>query len=262
MSDIPAERRGHQRVEVVLKLEYLEPRELLQDYITDLGEGGMFVRTSHRLDVGQRVQFRLSFPGLLQPLELRGVVRWRREPGDGSGLPEGLGVEFLLSSEGDRQKVRGLMGPLLAESPTCRGSLTVLLVEDNDFAREMYAFAVRDLERRVPAGSPLQVLTAADATQALRLLEESVVDLLIVDHFLPGMTGAELVRQLRASKRWRTLAILVVSAGGESVKREAMESGADLYLDKPVLRRQLVDTLAKLLCREPPASPSAAKGAL
>ena len=77
-------------VEILLKVIYSEPKDLLSDYLTSLGEGGLFINTTVPLEVGDRLAFSISFPGLLRPREFRGVVRWqttRREAIIGIWLP-------------------------------------------------------------------------------------------------------------------------------------------------------------------------------
>ena len=78
---------------------------------------------------------------------------------------------------------------------------------------------------------------------------ETTVDLAIVDHFLPAMTGSKLIRKLRENPQYKSLPILVLSVGDDQVKREALESGADLFLHKLVMNKHLVQTLSTLLMR-------------
>ena len=93
-------------------------------------------------------------------------------------------------------------------------------------------------------------ILATEGREALALLAESSVDLAIVDHFLPGMTGCECVRAIREMEPPdRRTSIIVVSIGGEEIKERAMESGADLFLEKPVLCKELIDTAGMLLSR-------------
>jgi CheY-like chemotaxis protein len=61
------------------------------------------------------------------------------------------------------------------------------------------------------------------------------------------MTGCELVQQMRQDERYSDIPILMVSVGGDDIRERAYNSGADLFLDKPVLHKQLISTIAKLL---------------
>jgi uncharacterized protein (TIGR02266 family) len=249
------------RVEAVLRVEYDEPEGLHADYLANLSEGGLFIRTAIPFEVGRELAFSLSFPGLLDPLALRCVVRWRRgatpaaqmeiEQGapERAPLEDGIGVEFLFDGEEQRRAVRSLLASLdeRARGGGTQSPLRLLLVEDNEFAVELFLHAIQEAGARRPGAAPIEVLAVGDGAAALQLLEREVVDMAIVDHYLPGVTGCALVRQLRAMERLRQIPVLVVSVGRDEVRALAYASGADLFLDKPVVRRHLVDTIVALL---------------
>jgi CheY-like chemotaxis protein len=207
--------------------------------------------------VGDHLRFTISFPGLLEPKDLEGVVRWRQPPDPGRPeAPPGLGVEFLFRSEAERMEMYDLVRSLSdneVEDPNQREAsdcFRVLLVEDNDFVQDLFAYTVECYHyEHIRHGTP-EILRASDGQQALSILEKRSVDLAIIDHFLPLMTGCELIRRIRRNLGMTALPIVVVSVGGEEVKREALEAGANLYLDKPVLNRQLVQTISTLLMRK------------
>lgn len=245
-------RRKTQRVEVLLKIEYREPTGLLSDYIMNLAEGGLFIHTNLSFSLGQMISFSLSFPGILEPIELQGIVRWRRalNPNHPENLP-GIGVEFAFRSEAEKQEISRLVATFQedmrrrAQAPS--RTFRVLLVEDNKFILQLFEFAIRQFHDERIGGGTLEVITAMDGREALHKLKNSSLDLAIVDHFLPAMTGCELIKIMRQDQRVSNIPILMVSVGGEKVRKQAYESGADLYLDKPVLHKQLAETLSKLL---------------
>jgi two-component system KDP operon response regulator KdpE len=75
------------------------------------------------------------------------------------------------------------------------------------------------------------VLTAADGTEALKMIEEHPFDLLILDIMMPGPDGLEVLARVR---RDMNVPVLMLSARGrESDKVEALDAGADDYLTKP-----------------------------
>ena len=75
------------------------------------------------------------------------------------------------------------------------------------------------------------VLTAADGTEALKMIEERPFDLLILDIMMPGPDGLEVLGRVR---RDMNVPVLMLSARGrESDKVEALDAGADDYLTKP-----------------------------
>ena len=71
------------------------------------------------------------------------------------------------------------------------------------------------------------VLTAASGQQALGLLEQHQVDLVLSDHLMPGLTGAELARQIKVLKP--DLPVILISAVNE-ISSDA--SNADLFMSK------------------------------
>jgi CheY-like chemotaxis protein len=110
---------------------------------------------------------------------------------------------------------------------------TVLLVDDEDLVRASAADMLLDLG--------YQVVEAGSADVALKLLDEGLVpDLLVTDHLMPGLTGTELARMLKA--QLPGLPVLVVSGYAE------VEGVApDLpRLTKPFRRAELAASLRRL----------------
>lgn len=246
-----------QNVEIVLKVKYHKPKHLLSDYLTSLGEGGLFINTTIPFSIGDRITFSISFPGLLEPQEYDGVVRWRRPLSEET--PEekaGLGVEFIFEAENKRKQLQELLKSLQGSDLPLQRKKTspfrVLLVEDNDMIQDLFAYAVRCFHYEHIKAGTLEILRASDGLEALRILEGPSVDLAIIDHFLPAMTGSRLIRKVRENPRYRNLPILVLSVGDEQIKQKALESGADLFLHKPVLNKNLVQTLSTLMKRSSP----------
>lgn len=246
------ERRKHERTELVLKVSYEDPRDLLSDYLTDLGDGGLFICTPHSFEIGEEIEFEVSFPGLLEPVPLRGIVRWcrRAQPGEDTVLPDGIGIEFAESDKAFNSDAARLIARI-------RGSNTayerlgrpfrVLLVEDNSFAHRLFEHAVRKFHRELDRDGVLEIIGARDGEEALAKLDEGPIDLAIIDYYLPIMTGDGLIRQMREHPEFQATPVLVISVGGENVREQSLQAGANLYLDKPVLLRHLLTTLRTLL---------------
>ena len=117
---------------------------------------------------------------------------------------------------------------------------TILLVED---ARELAQVVARELE-----AAGYRVLRAADGRGALDLLERERPDLVLLDWMLPGMSGLDVLRELRRS---RATPVLMLTARGEETDRViGLELGADDYLTKPFGMRELVARVRALLRRD------------
>ena len=105
----------------------------------------------------------------------------------------------------------------------------VLVVEDEASMREVYRAFFK--KRLFPE---FEAVIVPDAEQALGILEEQAMDIVVLDWGLPGISGAHLAKALRADSRTRALGILMVTAktslGDEIV---ALESGVDDHMAKP-----------------------------
>jgi len=90
-----------------------------------------------------------------------------------------------------------------------------------------------------------RVILAADAEEAVRLLQAEPVDLVLADILMPGMTGLELMEISR--KRYSHVQWVVISAYSEfAYAQEAVRLGARDYLLKPIGKETLVDLIGKM----------------
>lgn len=91
------------------------------------------------------------------------------------------------------------------------------------------------------------VLAADDGISALRIVDESQPDLIILDLGLPGMDGLDVCRELRKNS---DLPIIILTARGEeSDKLVGLELGADDYITKPFSPKELVARVRAVLRR-------------
>jgi CheY-like chemotaxis protein len=104
---------------------------------------------------------------------------------------------------------------------------SVLVVDDLPANLDLMA---RRLER-----SGFGVLTASDGPQALRILREQAVDLVLLDIMMPGMTGLDVLRRVRSTWSAAVLPVIMVTAKTDSADVvEALGLGANDYVTKPV----------------------------
>ncbi|GAB0152014.1 MULTISPECIES: response regulator transcription factor [Marinobacterium] len=93
-----------------------------------------------------------------------------------------------------------------------------------------------------------EVTTAEDAEQAQVLISQQVPDLILLDISLPGMSGFDLLEQLRADEATRSLPVVMLTAHGREVEKEkGMALGASDYITKPFSTRELVSRVQALL---------------
>ncbi|MEZ4649742.1 MAG: response regulator [Candidatus Eisenbacteria bacterium] len=96
-----------------------------------------------------------------------------------------------------------------------------------------------------------EVVTASCGEDALRKAKERRPHLIVLDVMMPGMDGLEVARRLRADGETAEVPILMLSAKGRPIDREAgIENGADDYILKPFSPRRLLDRIRNLFERD------------
>ena len=124
-------------------------------------------------------------------------------------------------------------------------SAHILIVEDEAAITALIRFTLEN------AG--YTVSSAANITEAQQHLQHALPDALLLDWMLPGTSGAEYTRQLRAQERTRELPIILLTARGtESDKEQGLNWGADDYITKPFSPRELIARINALLRRRAP----------
>jgi two-component system phosphate regulon response regulator PhoB len=121
----------------------------------------------------------------------------------------------------------------------------ILLVEDEPAIQELLAFNVAQCGYRA--------VQAYDAEAAIGLINLALPDLILLDWMLPGISGVELARRLRADSRTRDIPIIMLTARtDERDKILGLESGADDYITKPFSPRELMARIRAVLRRRAP----------
>jgi len=121
----------------------------------------------------------------------------------------------------------------------------ILVVEDEPAIQELLAFNVTQCGYRA--------IQASDADSALALINRALPDLILLDWMLPGISGVELARRLRADQRTHNIPIIMLTARtDERDKVLGLESGADDYITKPFSPRELMARIRAVLRRRAP----------
>jgi type IV pilus assembly protein PilZ len=103
-------RRGGDRLPVEVKVDYRTVGSFITDYTKNISRGGMFIRTSLPLEVGERVRLRITLPDGDAPFALDAVVKWTSTLRDRDKHPPGMGVEFVDFDDHVRQQLERLVG--------------------------------------------------------------------------------------------------------------------------------------------------------
>jgi len=238
------ERRHGDRRPVTLVVDYEGADDLVGDYTENLSEGGTFVHTERDFENGTRIRLLLSFPGLLKPLALEGVVRWsRRDDGEA-----GVGIEFDDHDEETKSRLERVVKAINARDPEYVGRLVrVLVVEDNPHVARLIRDGLGGSAKRIGANLAFDFQIANDGREALERLKTDEFDALIIDVYLPILDGASVIAHVRKQEHLKGIPIIAVSGGGAPARQSAMDAGADFFLDKPMRLRHVIETMRQLI---------------
>jgi DNA-binding response OmpR family regulator len=238
----------------IVRAEIRSAGETLISYGFDLTERSIFVVTEWNAPIGTPVSVRLSFPRILEPIDVAariGDIRVAGEPGEQGGIR--LDFEHSAGDVGARlvalfHPTDGPPDPISENRP-----YRVLLVDDSWLIRDMFAYGTAKFFDRPGA---LAVDHADDAEAAWGKLTTSTYDLVIIDYFLPAEDGASLIARLRNDPRLATTPIVAISVGGRDAREATISAGADVFVDKPLVFRDLFNTLRVLAERRARARPA------
>lgn len=224
---------------IVLRAELIDGTRHIIAHTTEIGPTSAFVRTDEPAEIGTQVTLRLSFPRLLAPLEIPATIT-ARDAGSGPGKYPGFTLEFAADERLARLQRRG-------DEPPTTGSCRILLVEDSAIMRDIVAHSASAFSQTFQIATD----SADSAESALEIMTKESFDLAIVDLYLAGqLDGADLVRDLRTRKL--DMPVIGFSVGGMKARVAFLDAGADLFLDKPVMLRDVFTTLERLSARSQP----------
>ncbi|MDZ7964151.1 MAG: ATP-binding protein [Nostoc sp. DedSLP03] len=178
-------------------------------HLTEL-HGGTIQAES--LGEGQGAIFRVRLPLIKKDLTVKPNI-------DVAALNPSLGTEILAGSQ-------------------------ILVVDDDDDTRDFHTFVLEQ------AGAMVTAVTSAK--EALQILAESEPDMLLSDIGMPEMDGYMLMRQvkaLQANQAKQIPAIALTAYAGEINQQQALESGFQKHLSKPIEPEELIKEIATLIGR-------------
>lgn len=125
----------------------------------------------------------------------------------------------------------------------------VLVVDDHQRYRELFCQLLSDCFPN------LQLATAADGSEALRLTEQTSFALVLLDYRLPWINGGDVVRQLRARCQHRQVAAppIVLTTSEPDGARFARIMGASAFLPKPTTAEDVRTIIGPLLPQQAPS---------
>jgi two-component system phosphate regulon response regulator PhoB len=118
----------------------------------------------------------------------------------------------------------------------------ILIVEDESSIREMLGYSL------MKEGYAFE--EAADVEEARAVINRNKPDLILLDLMLPGMSGIDYARRLRADSETKNIPIIMLTAKGDEVdKVRGLDVGADDYITKPFSTKELLARLRAILRR-------------
>ena len=123
-----------------------------------------------------------------------------------------------------------------------KNKIKILIVDDEPDIIEILKFNLEN--------EGYKVISAVNGKEALKLADEHLPHLIILDLMMPVMDGVETCERLRMDKKFNNSLIMFLSARGEDYSQVvAFESGADDYVTKPIKPRILNSKIKALLRR-------------
>lgn len=119
-----------------------------------------------------------------------------------------------------------------------------LIVDDSPTMRQFLVMAVMRV-------GDMSHDEAQDGVEALKLSKKNKYDIALLDINMPQLDGIRLLKMLRADPGNASMRIVVISTeSAPQTKEEVAALGADAFLTKPVVSRQVTETVKKLLSNE------------
>jgi DNA-binding response OmpR family regulator len=104
-------------------------------------------------------------------------------------------------------------------------SKTILLVEDDSFVSDIYQTKI--------SKEGFKVISAENGIEAIKKLEESIPDLILLDIVMPYMDGIDVLRKIKKEEKWKKIPVILLTNLSDKEKiEEALGIGADDYLIK------------------------------
>lgn len=119
---------------------------------------------------------------------------------------------------------------------------TVLAVDDEVHILELLEYNLIQ--------NGFRALTAESGEEALEIIQEKKVDMVLLDLMMEGIDGLEVLKRLRQNERTKDLPVIILTAKGEEINKVlGLELGADDYVSKPFGVHELIARIKAVLRR-------------
>jgi len=125
-------------------------------------------------------------------------------------------------------------------------AFNVLIVDDSSSMRAIVKKIIK-----VSGFNVGEFFAAADGKEALKVLKDEWVDVVLTDINMPNMNGLELIAEMKKDELIRSIPVVMVTTrGSEKKMQEAMDLGANGYIKKPFLPEEIKRTLSGIMGEE------------
>lgn len=122
-------------------------------------------------------------------------------------------------------------------------AFNVLIVDDSNSMRAIIKKIIR-----ISGFNVVNCWEAADGKEAMKVLKNEWVDLVLTDINMPNMDGMELITVMKKDQLLRSIPVVMVTTeGSEKRVQEAMKLGAKGYIKKPFLPEDIKNALTKIM---------------
>jgi len=122
-------------------------------------------------------------------------------------------------------------------------AFNVLIVDDSSSMRAIVKKIIK-----VSGFNIGELLEAADGKEAIKVLADEWVDLVLTDINMPNMSGLELISEIKKDEMLKSIPVVMVTTeGSEKRIQESMKLGASGYIKKPFLPEDIKRTLSAIM---------------
>jgi two-component system chemotaxis response regulator CheY len=118
---------------------------------------------------------------------------------------------------------------------------TILVVDDSHIMRNIVKNTFNQLK------IPCDYLESGNGNEALKTLLSRPIDMVLLDWNMPGLSGIDFLRKVRAMEQYKTIPIVMITSEAAKLNMiEAIKAGATAYITKPIDMKVFMDKIAKI----------------
>jgi two-component system chemotaxis response regulator CheY len=122
-------------------------------------------------------------------------------------------------------------------------ALNILVVDDSTAIRKILIRVLRQTALEIG-----EIFEARDGLEALGVVRNHPLSLVLSDINMPNMDGLGLLAELKAAEQWRSLPVVMITTeGGEEKVSQAIRLGSAAYIRKPFTSEQIQEKITALL---------------